>query len=387
MDGLQAQALTAANRKELYEKLRAVWDHGANVIVDWRTEPDQITVFYVPILILPRVARQFGGLLSRGHLAVDDARQGELIEAGCLSAAIPLSFVLSDNEITERQIEAIIRHYRVTRSNCRGVGLFDIVGFSLSSPFVKIAQINLLSYHINRAAECVAAVGLPIDLTTSTTGDGFYIWNRNEGLEADLALFYVTCLTLLFNRAAMLDLPLEPIPELRCCFDFGEHYEFYQASGTKPDSRGYIVGDVTIKLARLIAAALPKQFLVGDSVRRTGPADLASQRPVALPQINMPLFFQFAKSNARLLSGQEIGSSPIESVIPFLTGDKISNTDFTIKKYAVSDKHNLHHRCFNARVTAHDGLQRKIDIGLPDAGLTDFTARHVAGEDIQIRAM
>ncbi len=257
MDQVNPLILSTEQRKELYETLREVWNLGANVIVGWHCAARELTVYYLPILALPRAARQNAGLLSRNNHIVDDSLRDGLIGAGCKRVDISLSFVLSDDAETRRQVEAVMRHYTVTHTDCRAVALFDMVGFSLYSAFVRLAQINVLSYHINLAAERVAAAGLPVDLTTTTTGDGFYIWNRVRSLEADLALYYITGLTLAFNRAAMIASPHEPIPELRACFDFGEHYEYYQATGTKPDARGYIVGDVTIKLARLVSAAQP----------------------------------------------------------------------------------------------------------------------------------
>lgn len=387
MDEAQPQSLSGENRRELYEKLRGVWDLGANVIVGWRVEAGDLTVFYLPILLLPLAAKQFSGLLSRNNRAIDEAHLNELAKAGCKSSLIPMSFALGQDEATGHQIGSIIRYYTVTHMNCRAVALFDMVDFSLSSSFVEISQINVLSYHINRAAECVATLGLPVDLTTSTTGDGFYIWNRNEGLEADLALFYVTALTLVYNRVTILDLPLEPIPDLRCCFDFGEHYEYYQPSGTKPDSRGYIVGDVTIKLARLITAALPKQFLVGDSIRPAGVAEVSSQQPVQFSRLNMASFFHFAQTNARLLTGVAVGDGAIDSVETHLTGDHMSNEEFRINKYVVVDKHNLSHRCFNAQFVARDTLGRRIDVGLSNESVVDFAAQRVLNEDIQIKAV
>ena len=387
MEETNSDTLSAEQRKELYESLRKVWNLGANVIVGWNCSSGGLTVYYLSLLALPRAARQNADLLSRNNHIVDAAHRSGLIDAGCEHAELSLSFAMSDDAATRRQVETIMRHYTVTHTACRAVALFDMVGFSLYSAFVRLAQINVLSYHINLAAERVAAAGLPVDLTTTTTGDGFYIWNRIRSLEADLALYYITVLTLAFNRAAMIASPHEPIPELRGCFDFGEHYEYYQATGTKPDSRGYIVGDVTIKLARLISAAQPRQFLVGNSVRRpeadTG-SETASDR---LGQIDMSSFVLFARSNTRILEGVGIGNGTIVRADTFLTGDRVSEGEFTINKYVVTDKHGFAHRFFNARFDVQDSADQKIVAGLATGALSGFEGSRIEDEDIRIKVV
>ena len=54
------------------------------------------------------------------------------------------------------------------------------------------------------------------------------------------------------------------VPLLRTCFDISGHYEFYQSEGLSPTVYSYIVGEVTIELARMIDKAIPGQIMVGD---------------------------------------------------------------------------------------------------------------------------
>jgi hypothetical protein len=51
---------------------------------------------------------------------------------------------------------------------------------------------------------------------------------------------------------------------IRAAFHIGSHYELYQAEGVNPTVFSYIVGDVTIELARMIEKALPGQVMLGD---------------------------------------------------------------------------------------------------------------------------
>ena len=54
------------------------------------------------------------------------------------------------------------------------------------------------------------------------------------------------------------------VPRLRACFHVGSSYEFHQSEGLNPTLYNYIVGDVTVDLARVIERAMPGQILVGD---------------------------------------------------------------------------------------------------------------------------
>lgn len=382
MDGSPPPPLSPAQRKELHDRLREVWLLGANIVIGWRAAPGAVELVYVPSLDLPLVARRHGGLLEPNRHIGDRNRYDTLRRAGCLCEVVPLTFDLGEDEATADQMGSILRYYTVTHSRCRGVALFDIVSFSHQSPFVQISQINILSHHANLAASCLESAGLPIDLNMSTTGDGFYVWNRKTGLAEDLALFYATSLVLAFNKAATIDKPENSIPALRCCFGFGDHYEYYQASGTKPDSRGFIVGDVTVTLARLIGAALPNQFLISRRARETGESDDGGDAP---PRIEILSFWEFAQSNAELLAGLPLADAKIGRVAFTLTGDRASETESSINVYDVIDKHGFENRCLNARVSAHDSRERRIDCGLATEDLASFGARRAEEDDVRIK--
>lgn len=387
MHGSEDFTVSAENRKELYEKLGGVWDLGANVIIGWRAAAGGIELLYLPSLELPIASKRHRGLLERNRHIGDHDRYHSFLNAGCRTLQAPLSFEIHEAEPFIHQMEAILRYYTVTHSKSRAVALFDIVQFSHYSAFVGISQINILSFHANLAASRVAAAGLPIDLNMSTTGDGFYIWNRNEGLAADLALFYVTGLVLAYNQFALDDQPHAALPVLRCCFGFGEHYEYYQASGTKPDSRGFIVGDVTIDLDRLISSALPKQFLIASRIRPNDTPDGDDGLMEDAPRIDMPMFFNFAQKNAGVLTDTSIGEGSIADVRMRLTGDALSENEYTIRKYDVIDKHGFSHRCFNATFGVRDSSGRVINTGLPAESLADFGARHIEKEDVKIKVI
>jgi hypothetical protein len=63
------------------------------------------------------------------------------------------------------------------------------------------------------------------------------------------------------------------VPVIRAAFHIGSHYELYQAEGVNPTMFSYIVGDVTIELARIVEKAKPLQVMLGDFATREGHAD------------------------------------------------------------------------------------------------------------------
>ena len=89
-------------------------------------------------------------------------------------------------------------------------------------------------------------VDVDIDFARSSSGDGFYIWNRDDGLEASVNLYHFMHIVLADNAIAQSHASTKSVPRLRACFHVGSCYEFHQAEGLSPSTHDFIVGDVTI---------------------------------------------------------------------------------------------------------------------------------------------
>jgi hypothetical protein len=76
-------------------------------------------------------------------------------------------------------VEQIIRRYGISFVERRGVLLFDITDFSLFSPFEQASQLNSLSYSMNSAYNKLSTRDVHINFARTTTGDGYYVWNRD----------------------------------------------------------------------------------------------------------------------------------------------------------------------------------------------------------------
>ena len=80
----------------------------------------------------------------------------------------------------------------------------------------------------------------------------------------NIALFIVLTFILADNALCNTKDTKSFVPLLRAAFSIGSHLSYHQIEGMMPRGYDYIVGDVTISLARLIEKAHPKQILIGE---------------------------------------------------------------------------------------------------------------------------
>lgn len=379
--------LSPENRRELDIALRKVWRLGANVIVGWRALPFGIEVLHITSYDLPKIAKQHADLLNFDRYIGSEEAFNKLVSAGCETETLSLSFSRSTSSDSHFAINDTIRHYTVTHFECRTIALYDIVSFSVHSPFEQITQVNVLSHYISLAAQRCKSLGMPIDLSMTTTGDGFYVWNRNVGLMADIALYNATLLALAYNAAARQLANTETVPRLRCGVHSGSHYEYYQGSGARSDNNGFIVGDVTINLARLISKAQTNQLLVGSYTRTLADIDEQWRDLLGVPTIDTPTFMALAQNEQNKLVGLPVPGGKIRSVKAYFTGPRVSENEFSIRKYYVKDKHGIEHPCFNAKFNMTTSSNENIFFGLLDKDLKKFDARVDEDEDITIRVV
>jgi hypothetical protein len=275
----------------------------------------------------------------------------------------------------------------VTHFGCRAVALFDIVSFSLYDPAEQVVLVNVLSHYIRLAGAHCRALGMPVALRMTTTGDGFYVWNAHYGIQGDVALFCSILLVLGYTYAArsIADGEALTVPRLRCGIHFGSHYEFYQGGLSSLESGGYVVGEVTINPARSLGKARAGHLLVGAYTRSIEPADIAAMPQLEnFPSIDNLTFMALAQEAVRKLVGGPFPGGKIESANVFFTGPRVGENEFRMRKYYVHDKHGLVHGCYNARVMIKAFNGSQIGFGLKDKELKQFEAKWDEAEDILI---
>ena len=165
----------------------------------------------------------------------------------CAALAVPaLAQTTQTANRLDEIIETMVKRYSISYVPYRGVCLFDIVGFSLLTPFEQMMQLNSLSYSLNSAQSRLLTKRIGVDFSRTTTGDGFYVWNRELSLDGNVNLYHFMQLALADNAIAHKKTQRNTVPRLRACFHVGSSYEFHQAEGLNPTLYNYIVGDVTV---------------------------------------------------------------------------------------------------------------------------------------------
>ena len=239
--------------------------------------------------------------------------------------------------------------------------------FSLYTPLEQVTQLNSLAYSVNAAYSKLLDKQINIRFARTTTGDGFYIWNRAAGIDDAVDLYHFMHLVLADNAIAQIKSKANTVPLLRACFHADPHYEFYQSEGLSPTTFSYIVGDVTIELARMIENAKPGQILIGDFhvPIRSGTDD-------SLTTVDTIQFIERAQKNLSSLEGLNLSGESIDSLKSYLTGELDADDHFNIKKYRITDKHGLTRDAFNAKLNIYRQGADPLFLGLQNSDLTDF---------------
>jgi hypothetical protein len=370
-----------SNLSHVETSLRSHWSLGQNSILSWSPLDNSILILVVPHYAIaeytspqdgtmaPKVSPRFITELITGDRQLTISQMQKVAKLLHIEPVkIPLRVPLEGSKIETQIIEKMIRKYGINYVPSRAVTLFDIVGFSLLTPFEQMTQLNSLSYSLNSAHAKMLEADVNIDFARSSSGDGFYIWNRDEGLEASVNIYHFMHIVLADNAIARSKSASKAVPRLRACFHVGSCYEFHQAEGLNPTTHDFIVGDVTIELARMIDAALPGQILVGDFMADIEIADDTGGFTVQ-PNVDAVTFLQRAQGNLAQLSGMELSGERVTAIKCYLTGEDMGGGEFNIRRLTIKDKHGLSRVAFNAKVNIYRESAEPILLGIQDKKL------------------
>ena len=376
----------------LDKALHSLWKLGRNVILVWAPRKTGIEVLVLPNYEiaalatrdnappetpdhLPRMRRgprtnSFIDTIIGGPklLKIEELRDaaGKL---GIEPEHVDLPFTPGE-DVGLRMIDTLVRRYSLSYVEDRAVALFDIVNFSLYSPLEQVTQLNSLAYSVNAAHSRMLQREIDINFARSTTGDGFYIWNRDRSIQANVNLYHFMHLVLADNAIARTKAEQRnAVPLLRTCFDIGGHYEFYQSEGLSPTVYSYIVGEVTIELARMIDKAIPGQVMMGDF--RVMMPDEETSQPREFGSI---AFIERTQQTLTSLKGMVLSGDEVNSIQCYLTGERRGDGTFGIKRYLLRDKHGLTRQIYNAKINIYRKKAEPIYLGVQDKSLHDFEA-------------
>ena len=133
-----------------------------------------------------------------------------------------------------------------------------------------------------------------------------------------------------------------------------------------PSVFSYIVGDVTIELARMIDLAQAGQILVGDfrcdPVGR-GAGDI---RPVA--RVATSAFVSGCNRELRAMTGLQLSSKSVTGLSCHLTENEDTESQSGPRRFLIVDKHGLSRHAYNLQIDIElEG--RKLSLGLDDSAL------------------
>ena len=387
-----------ANLHSLEEALYRHWDLGKNIVLNWCPRESGVDVTIVPnyltVTFLTKrrdsqdqqhpesgealrqdsLSEEFIKSLIAGTRQVDPAtltKIAKMLEVEPIRISLPHS--MDKGHLSRHIVDDLIRRYSISYEEGRAVILFNIVGFSLFTPFEQITQLNSLAYSINSAHRRALQKNIDVDFAHTTTGDGFYVWNRERGIPANTNLYHFMHLALADNAISRLKSQANTVPLLKTAFLVGSYYTMFLTEALHPSLSNYIVGDATIELARIINGALPGQILVGDFEAQIPLNDGPEAELIAIDSVG---FIERLQEGLSTLRGLELSEEKIESIKCYLTGEHVQGDKYNIKMRQIVDKHGFSRNVFNAKINIHRQEGEPIFLGLQERDL----ARYEAGQ-------
>lgn len=379
--GVDAPASPAArdDLARVDEALFAAWNLGENIVLLWTREgPDLRFLAVRHYRILEPFDEGAAGAAagSGAEEAVTrilagpkrmEAADFDRVSRALGSAARVIRVGLRHAEALDEHaalVSGLVTRYGVTLVRQCAVLLFDMVGFSLHAPLEQVAMLNSLSYSVNSAQSQLASEDIRLNFARTTTGDGYYIWNRARTVDANIALFKLMMLVLADNAVARQKARRFPVPRLRAAFHVGEHYEFYQVEALNPTTHAYIVGRVTIELARMLEKALPGQILLGEFQM-----DMAEAGTGRVAHYCTTDFIERTAGVLDQLGGLAVAGDEVAKVRCYLTGEPTLEGGHRVERHAMRDKHGQVHLAYNAKINIHLRNAASVYLGLQRADL------------------
>ena len=354
------------------ERLQQAWNLGENIFLACTSQGRRLLLLSIPHYLL---AEYVSGARTIRHSDTPERFMRTVLsgsrwlaygEFEQLAAALgieplPIDLPFAPEEgLAIELTAALVQRYGVAYTEDRPVILVDIVGFARFHAMEQVVLLQSLSHSLNSAYFKLAAQNFRIQFARSTTGDGFYIWNRSRSFQASADLYRLMLLLLADNAIAQRKSRTRTVPRLRTAFHFGPHYEFYQSEGLSPTLVSYLVGEVTIELARLIERAMPGQILLGDFVAEVAGDDGTPAR------VGTAAFVERMREAVWHLKGISLAGEAIREIKCYVTGPGRGDGTYAVARYHAVDKHGFRHGVFNAKLSVYRESAAPIFLGVPD---------------------
>ncbi len=156
------------------------------------------------------------------------------------------------------------------------------------------------------------------------------------------------------------------VPLIRSGFHIGSHYEFYQVEGVNPSMNNYIVGDVTIELARMLDMAKPGQIFIGDFNTRVS---TSAREGAYLIDADSRTFVERVAKHINALQGVELSGEKVQSIFCYLTGETGASAGQNIRRFRITDKHGRSRNAYNLRIKIQGQNKQPLMLGVQDSEL------------------
>ena len=383
-----AQGLAPQAREEiskLDDALYTLWNLGDNVIIAWTFQGQKLRFLSVRHYAIPEAihadtphregmtdtAKFINSVLSGPKFLVPEMFERVCRVFDAEPEIINVNFRI-EYDLDIELVSSLVRRYSVSLIRGRAVVLLDAVEFTLRSPLDQVAMLNSLAYSVNSAYGQLLQKEIKINFARTTTGDGFYIWNRATTPEANIELYKLMMMVLADNAVAQRKARSSWVPKLRAAFHIGEHYEFHQVEGLNPTTFSYIVGQVTIDLSRMIERALPGQILLGDF--RIEMSDEKTRRKIRYDTLD---FVENTAATLDQLHGMNISGGSIDNIRCYLTGKSLGAGRYLVNRYHIVDKHRTTRVVYNAKINIHRENAEPIFLGIESEDLLAFSTATV----------
>jgi len=368
---------------ELDERLNRLWRHGSHMLVGWTTAGDGIAVLFAPFEGLMDILEVEPGWLVAPHRMTPEDMKRAAETLGVRPTKLPLGPALDEYPGLAGLVETLMCRYGVARSQHRAGVLFDIVGFDSKSALEQVLLIKNLSYSINVAHSRISEAGYDIDLGRANTASGIMIWNRRNGLAADIHLFYLMILTLADNTLKRQGKEEAYIPRLRTVFHIGPVYEFHQPQGLAPGAFNLIFGGLVASLRHISALARPDQILATQFRRpiESSPGSMQRRRSADTAQ-----FIALAQREIDGLGDVVLEGEKVSALKCYLTGRSIGGGAFNILQYRTADSLGQEHLLFNLKLNIHRPSADPLYIGMQHTDLEDFAIETIVYDSSQPEA-
>jgi hypothetical protein len=383
-----AQGLAPQAREEiskLDDALYSLWNLGDNVVIAWTFKGQELRFLSVRHYAIPEAihadtphregmmdtVKFINGVLSGPKFLVPEMFDRVCNVFDARPEIINVNFRI-EYDLDIELINRLVRRYSVSLVRGRAVVLLDAVEFTLRSPLDQMAMLNSLAYSVNSAYGQLLQKDIKINFARTTTGDGFYIWNRATTLDANIELYKLMMMVLADNAVAQRKARSSWVPKLRAAFHIGEHYEFHQVEGLNPTTFSYIVGQVTIDLSRMVERALPGQILLGDF--RIEMTDEKTRRKIRYDTLD---FVENTAATLDQLHGMNISGGSIDNIRCYLTGQSLGSGRYLVNRYYIVDKHGTSRTVYNAKINIHREYAEPIFLGIQTEDLQAFPVTRV----------